>query len=461
MKMNKKKAGIAGALAVLLTGTALAAGGTLKREGVKVQSYESLDEAGYCTVLVYMDGSDLESDYGMGDSDLKDYKLTLSLINVNAYENFHNIFHKLMSNLNEKLSEEEYQKLGQQRSMFLGFGSRSESSVPEQVDMMDLCKMMASLDINMKAADDEVTVSSLEKAYSDLVVYSVSKGYSALPCGLSLYIPSPDNEWFINDMKVYDNLNFCEEYRKLMVDYKTYLMKEDEIEWREPSIEDNYIWLTMDSDDADNIADAYLATYKSEEDGTVYLLSADGDVILNRSGYLKAKTESVFWGLKGQPISMIESIDSEYQTEYISPILYKRKGGEWEQCNMYILFSDDVPDGEITSITSVEVDKQIYELGEGDELIPLYPLYQFDEGISLKKEDEQKPADSDIGIMEKSEGKIFDRSYYMGNVIDIKSLEAGDGDLEKISIIDKEQLKYGFMIRDTKMNMYYTDIIEK
>lgn len=637
---TKKKigAGIFGALAVLAAGTALASNGTLSREGVRIHSYSAKADPGYCTVLVYMDGSDLESDYGMAASDLQemeeavaridsdgsqihvvveaggsagwqyepmqdkeygrfcitgggvseveemelrdmgrsdtladfinygiqsypadhyglicwnhgsgqiqgfgsdsnfeqsslsidelrgaldhsemkapfdfvgmdaclmgnlelvsalqskadyliaseelepqygynyswmetlkpgileeetfgqevgksildtydafykdnDCKITLSLVDVHAYEEFHNLFHQLLTQMSGLLTEREYKQLGQKRSDLLGFGKRNESAVAEQVDMMDVFTLLAGFEAEPASGEDESTILALREAYQKLVIASVSRGYSHTPSGLSMYLPSGDNDWLADDIDVYDTTGFCDQYRTLVDGYSEYLLKENHMEWKKPSKKQDKIVLSLDPDILDDIADAYLATFYEGEEGDIYLLSADGDVTLDQSGFLKASPENTFWGLQGQPLCLMESYDAEYETEYIAPILYKKPDGDWEQCHMTITFSDDSPDGEIRSITPAEISKQAYELASGDEIIPLYPLRQTDESAEEDRD-----------------------GYHRGTLIAIQNLAAGDGRLEQLSLTDETRIRYGFMIRDTKMKLYFTDAAKK
>lgn len=637
MASQKKKkigAGIVGALAVLAAGTALANSGTIKREGVQVASYCAQADPGYCTVLVYMDGSDLESDYGMAAGDLQemeeavarvdpdgsqvhvvveaggsaewqyepmqnreygrfcitgegvseveemeardmgrpdtladfvnygtqsypaehyglicwnhgsgqirgfgsdsnfeesalsieelrsaldqaqmkkkfdfigmdaclmgnlelvaalepkagyliaseelepqygynyswmevlkpdaqggkpfgesvgrsildtydayykenDYKLTLSLIDLRAYEEFHSVFHELLTQLSGLLTENEYRQLGQKRSDLLGFGRQSESAVAEQVDMMDVLTLLAGFEAESVSGGGESAVQALQNAYTKLVVASVSRGYAHAPSGLSMYLPSGDNEWLADDMEAYRTAGFCEKYHDLVDEYGKYLMKENDMEWREPSRKQGKIVLPLDPDAVNDIADAYLAMFYENEEGVTYLLSADGDVTLDQSGFLKGKPEMTLWGLQGQPLSLVENYDAEFETEYTAPVLFKKAGGDWEQCHMSIVFSDDNPDGQIRSIAPVEVSKQEYEIADGDEIIPLYPIRRT-EGTDGSDDD----------------------GYYRGKAISIQNTEAGDARLEQVSIEDESRVSYGFMIRDTKMNLYYTD----
>ena len=55
-------------------------------------------------------------------------------------------------------------------------------------------------------------------------------------------------------------------------------------------------------------------------------------------------------------------------------------------------------------------------------------------------------------------GEIYQDSYYVGKQIRIDSLEEGDADLMLVDA-DVENCMFGFMIQDTKQNLYYTDFL--
>ena len=71
-KKKRRKPLWIGVLGVLAAGAVITTTNGLQREGVKVQQYTELASKAYCTVLVYMDGSGLESDYGAAAEDLKE-----------------------------------------------------------------------------------------------------------------------------------------------------------------------------------------------------------------------------------------------------------------------------------------------------------------------------------------------------------------------------------------------------
>ena len=71
MRANKPKI-ITAVLGALLAGTALAAGGLIHTTGSPINTYPGKADKGYCTILIYMDGSNLESDYGAAAADLNE-----------------------------------------------------------------------------------------------------------------------------------------------------------------------------------------------------------------------------------------------------------------------------------------------------------------------------------------------------------------------------------------------------
>lgn len=367
-------------------------------------------------------GEAMLSSYEVSNAD-NDYKLTLSLINVDAYDAFHDTFHQVIENVLEQADEDLYRQLGQLRKKLQGFGSRQEGMAPEIVDLMDLMEVMGELQENQEL------YKLAEEQFMELVPEKYTKGYQEEPCGLSIYLPSGSNEWLQNDMAVYDEMTFCETYRELLRHYRDYLLQENNMEWRTPSINKKKIRLKVEADQVDDIAGAYLATFCQTEDGISYLLSTDSDVAINRKGFLEAIPVETYWGLQGQVLCLVEILNTEQYTEYHAPVLYND-----ELCMMIIGFEEDHPDGVICGVTPMKISKQEYEIQEGDHIVPLYPL---EDTVEVKE-------------------KIYEDSYYMGETVMIKNMEAGDARLEQISV-NQNSCSYGFMIQDTKQKLYYTD----
>ena len=63
---------IAAALSALLVGAALYTVSGSERQGIQVKEYTEAAEAADSTIMVYMNGSDLEGDYGAATADLRE-----------------------------------------------------------------------------------------------------------------------------------------------------------------------------------------------------------------------------------------------------------------------------------------------------------------------------------------------------------------------------------------------------
>lgn len=362
------------------------------------------------------------------------FSVTLSLIDMNQYDLFHEAMDEILENISFQVpadSNEQYDQIGKLRSSLLSFGSRGADSMSEQVDIMEFFSLLSE----EKLYEPEL-YENLEKACQTLVLGKVWQGYDTPPSGISIFLPSGDNPTLKKDCNVYAKLSFCQEYQSFIEKYKSYFIQKPDMYWEEPDLSQEEIRMNFLPRQLDEIADAYRTIF-FQENGVSYMLSADGDVTLDKSGCLITSTEDTFWGLKDEILCFIETYDNEYTTEYAAPVLYRKAGDVWKECQIYVEFSEDNPDGVITQIIPCETEKQIYELEQLDEIIPLYPLY---------------PAD------EQAQGqKIYKESYYMGNQITMENMAEGDGKLMKIKQKNTAALQYGFLIRDTRMKLYYTD----
>lgn len=355
----------------------------------------------------------------------KDYKLTLSLIDVGAYDAFHDTFHQIIQAALDHADEDLYQQLGQARKEIQGFGSRQDQMMSEIVDVMDLLEVLAGLQGN------QALFEQAEEQFQDLVPARVARGYPEEPSGLSIYLPSGSDEWLQDTVSVYDGIHFCDTYQELLQQYRDYLLKENKMNWRMPTRKKKEIRLEIDPDQVDEIAGAYLAAFYQTEAGVPYLLSTDSDVAINRNGFLRASPAETCWGLQGQPLCLVEIFNTDQCTEYHAPVLYND-----ELCMMVIGFDEDHPDGVIRVVTPMQLSRQEYEIQEGDRIVPLYPLT-----------DEAKPDE-----------KIYEGTYYMGDTIGIRSLESGDALLEQVTL-NQDLCSYGFLIQDTRQKLYYTDSV--
>lgn len=332
----------------------------------------------------------------------RDFSVTLSLIDMNQYDLFHEAMDKILENISFQVptdSSKQYEQIGKLRSSLLSFGSRGADSMSGQVDIMNFFSLLAE-----EALYKPELYENLEKACN-----------------------------------VYANLSFCQKYQSFVEKYKSYFIQEPNMYWEEADLSQKELRMNFLPRQLDEIADAYRTIF-FQENGVSYMLSADSDVTLDKSGCLITSTENTFWGLKDEILCFIETYDNEYTTEYAAPILYRKAGDVWKECQIYAEFSENNPDGLITQIIPCETGKQIYELEQLDEIIPLYPLYPDD--VHSKE-----PEDS---------ANIYKKNFYMGKRIRMENMAKGDGKLMKIKYENPDALCYGFLIRDTRMKLYYT-----
>ncbi len=380
-----------------------------------------------------------------------DYKLTLSMMDLSAYKGFHDCFNKMMEKTEQMADNRLYQELGRQRKKVQGFGNLAGGSHAEIVDLMDLMEQIAEI------TGDADGYKQLGKQHKLLVPEKITKGYGSEPSGTSIYLPAGCNEWFLQNMSVYKEIPFCSAYHQFLQKYQDYLTEEDHIDWHSLEKKQQEIMVQVKPEEMDRIAAAYLTVFHDAgREGMAYLLSTDSDVLLDRAGFPKAVPEKQYWGMKDEILCLIETLDTEEYTEYISPVWYRG-----EICLMYISFSKEDQDGRIRAIAPIGVKKKQYELQEGDTLYPLYPLEQWDgDGrAEVMPQGSSGAAVTGKGVAAGvKSGEIYQDSYYVGKQIRIDSLEEGDADLMLVDA-DVENCMFGFMIQDTKQNLYYTDFL--
>lgn len=368
----------------------------------------------------------------------KEYSYTLNLIDMSQYDRFHIQFDKVIEDLSlytMKQKDDSYKELSRIRSEVQGFGQNESKIFSEQVDLMDMIEKMAEEGMCSLNFCQE-----MKEAYNQMIVSKVFGGMVEEPSGISIYLPAGANRKIDKEISIYQKIDFCQNYKSFVENYFAYLMKNRGLIWHEPTKRKEKLIMEVPKEQLSDIADAYNTIYIKK--GTIsYMIVADGDVTLDLSGYLIAPLENTFWGLKTEMLCLIEKYSSDDVTRYNAPILYKKAGGAWIECIMKIAFSDEMPDGMIEAIEPCELSKEKYFLEEGDEIIPLYPIYSMEN-------------------IEASEEICHNNEYYKGNLIEMTDMEMGDGELEKIRIKDEKKLQYGFIIRDTKMALYNTVLVD-
>lgn len=364
------------------------------------------------------------------------YSYTLALIDLNKYAEFHNQFDEILKDItvNTDIEQEDtYNRLSSARGGIQGFGQTSYNQASELIDLMGLLRQMYQA--GFCTEQEYETVSA---AYEQMIVCSTESGSKT--GGLSIYLPAGDSSK--EEYEIYSEIPFCDEYKDFVKQYSQFMEQVQGLDFGAIAKDKGQIMIEIPQEQTELISYAYNAVYMSS-DNVRYLIAADSDVELDKRGYITAPVEDTFWGLKGEILCMIENCSDDDRTEYIAPVLYKKGGSEdneWTECRIKVKFSYDNPDGEIISICPNDTTKQMYTLEDNDEIIPLYPIYDTD---NIANDNEQ----------------IYDGQYYKGNTIIIEDMQMGDGELEKITLENEMKLWYGFLIRDTGMKLYDTELI--
>ena len=387
-----------------------------------------------------------QSDYGkkIGSSIVESYdtyykdsnsSYTLALIDINKYAEFHKHFDEILKNITGNTAIEQndtYNRLSSARAGIQGFGQTSYTKVAEQIDLTGLLWQMYQAGLCT-----EQEYETISAAYEQMIVCTTEGGGKT--GGISVYLPADDSS---EEYEIYSEIPFCQEYKDFVKQYGQFMEQIQKPDFKEIKKENGQIKIEIPQEQTDLISNAYNAAYMSRDDMRC-LIAADSDVELDKRGYITAPVEDTFWGLKGEILCMIENYSDGDRTEYIAPVLYKKGSSvenEWTECRIRVEFSYDNPDGKIISISPKDTTKQMYSLENNDELIPLYPIYDTD---NLTNDTEQ----------------IYNGQYYKGNTIKIEDIKMGDGELEKITPEKEITLWYGFLIRDTGMNLYDTELI--
>lgn len=405
--------------------------------------------------------------------------VAMTLIDMKEYQAFHEVFHQYVGGITAECREELYGELGRDRLKMLAFGSRQAGSASELVDVMDF------LDACQKVYPDEQALQTLKERMGKLVAEQSAAGYPVNPSGLTIYLPSGSNPYLQEDLETYDAAGFCSAYRQLTDGYAAYLARESGVDWGDiRAHKDGAVEISISPEDISSVTGAYLAVFCPVGDqGSYYLLCTDSDVAIGVDGTLRAVPEDSYMGMKGQVLCLIETMNLEAYTEYMAPVLYNG-----ELCTLRIGFDEEHEDGQILSVTpaglSSEAAKQIYELKEGDRMIPLYPVECMEDaeeageaaaepgealdgsgealaesGEAAAEPEDSASAASDVpgclpGCLPDS--RYYTDSYYMGTEFYIE--EPDDMLLETVPISGDGYL-YGFMLTDVRQHIYYTDFI--
>lgn len=369
----------------------------------------------------------------------QDCQITLSCLNLGAYQQVSEDFSIYLSQLLKENNQEIYGMISQKRKQVQGFGN--SIACTDTSDLVDMEQLFRTL------SEEAWQESGMEESMAKLVAIKKSKGYGQEICGVSIYLPSGSDVMLEESIEKYEDSGFEETYLNFASGYGDYLLFGEDLDLeqglQEYENQEGHMTAEISAEILPEISAVYMITAKSlpELQGCSYIFSTDSDLVIDSYGKIDAVPDEEYAALKGQVLCLIEQYNSEKQTDYLSPVMYNG-----ELCMMKIRFSDENPDGEIVTIIPVNSDgtsaKKEYHLDIGDRIVPLYPLFT-DENTS----------------MEELTGRddIYENLYYMGTAIEIE--EEWDALLEVINVNLSECL-FGFMIEDNRQQFQYTELLQ-
>lgn len=369
----------------------------------------------------------------------KDCQITLSCMDLGAYQQVSENFSIYLNQLLEENNEEIYGIISQKRKQVQGFGN--SIACTDTSDLVDMEQLFRAL------SEEAWQESGMEQSMDELVPIKTAKGYGQEICGVSIYLPSGSDVMLEESIEKYQESGFEESYLNFASGYGDYLLYGEELNLEQGlekyENQEGHMTAEVSTEVLPEIAAVYMITAKpiQEVQGCSYILSTDSDLVIDLSGKIDAAPDKEYAALKGQVLCLIEQYNSEEQTDYLSPVLYNG-----ELCMMKIRFSNENADGEIVTIIPVNSDgtsaKKEYNLDIGDKIVPLYPLFT-DENTSMEDLAERED--------------IYESLYYMGTVIEIE--EEWDALLEVIQV-NLSECFFGFMIEDNRQQFQYTELLQ-
>ena len=317
---------------------------------------------------------------------------------------------------------------------------------PGQVsfDLIDLYDF-----VDQQQAAGQAYSAELMAAIEDVVAYEVSGSQRIYSYGLSIYFPYFGTESFSDSLAIYDQLDFCPEYKAFIGDFASVITDEtvlsevpdyggtlQYVEQQDYSEVGSY-YVQLTDEQMEYMCYVYCTLGWYMDDGTLIDMGYDSDITINyNDNTIHDDFEGSWTGLNGQPVAVYVMDETEDYVIYDIPVLYNgehavvKSAWTWDSSYegggyytyMGIFYSSDD--------YSAPSSKLSIDLKPGDVVTPIYwPLY--------------------------TEGSYDD--YYVGTDIIIGS----DGlYLEFIELPTGEDYEYGFMFIDIYGNYHYSETLD-
>jgi len=316
--------------------------------------------------------------------------ITLSVIDLSNVDNVLVALEVLIEEAALKLEDEVFfYEFAKSALTAKSFGGNTEQQ--GYTDIIDM-KSFA----NHLMANQETNAQLLIEAIDKAVIYKVEGTFQSDTSGLSIYFPYRDQDFYEENMKLYNKTSFSPTYKAFLKNFREKMIKlvgdgSIKHELVEPSDDNEYFQLVIDENDMKKINYVYIDLYalpeQDDQTDVMYkFLGTDFLVTYDETTNSFYEDFGFYWTfLDSEPLMTYVVAEYEDLVEYESPVLYNG-----EAMNLKFAWVNDVATegeniGEIVGghyeiyglrrgidPTTGMPDKNMYQIAPGDQLTPLY-----------------------------------------------------------------------------------------
>jgi hypothetical protein len=323
-------------------------------------------------------------------------EITLSTIQLNQVKSLVDALNGLFAKLQSKLKHPtDYWLLAQARRETEGFG---RGSTPEDnTDMADVGDWAKEVRKLAPAESDRV-LAALRKA----VVGSITSDIAPQATGLSLYFPYWNKDEFKSSISSMQSIGFSKTYETFIRSFSNLLTSDTKgitlSEIQIPADQDDMIEIEIPKNQLNQVADVYsvLGMFLDEGETQTLILGMDNDVDFNKvTGKVRAQFTDFWVTLNDSFVTMDVNDQYDDLIYYNIPVLVNNEDADivavydlTTEEYLILGYWNGIEEGGV-------VDRDITELAEGDEIIPILEVFDevtgetsFEEGESFSWTDE-------------------------------------------------------------------------
>ena len=307
---------------------------------------------------------------------------TLSCIDLSKVGNVKNNWVNLINAAKPDLKNGGYSPVARKRDQALDFGKLDETGFYDSVDMLDIVNGLSS--VYPQEAE------KLKGALQELVIDQRSNMQNA--GGVAIYFPYDNMDYAEAFMKVYEKLDFSDDYVEFLKEFTDIKTGDAIAEWDVSDVEpvadtseghEGRYMVQLSDGLIQNFARAKYSIWEHEEGDSYVMWTNSSDVELSEDGVLSAGFDGrIFYvgDSKGEslPCSAIEIEHNEDYSIYSIPIeLFDLEAFEFSLAYVHFKVGKDYPDGVICGIyntmdeeAGLYPDRTEVKIGDKTEIYP-------------------------------------------------------------------------------------------